>query len=346
MSLLVHSILLAFLWIGVSWQSVTPVAVEAEIWNISPQEAAPPPPPEPVTPQPAVEPKPSPPPVKKLIPKPVVEPKPVPTPKAAAEPKQPKIKTIDPDIALEKEKKRKQEQHDKELAEQLIKEKLAEEKAQKEAELERKKLAEEKAQKEADLERKKLAEEKAQKEAELERKKLAEEKVEKEAELERKKRAEEKAQKEAELERKKRAEEQRVKQEQLAAAKRAQRHEEDMKRLNSQLNTATSTGTTGNAEKSQGSKGDDGYGRRIAALIKSNTVLAPLHDISTNPPVTFEFQLLPDGSPREITLVKSSGIGAFDEAVKRAIEKTLFPPDPASGKVPSDKITIKHRPKD
>ena len=330
MSLLVHSILLAFLWIGVSWQSVTPVAVEAEIWNISPQEAAPPPPPEPVTPQPAVEPKPSPPPVKKLTPKPVVEPKPVPTPKAAAEPKQPKIKTIDPDIALEKEKKRKQEQHDKELAEQLIKEKLAEEKAQKEAELERKKLAEEKAQKEADLERKKLAEEKAQKEAELERKK----------------RAEEKAQKEAELERKKRAEEQRVKQEQLAAAKRAQRHEEDMKRLNSQLNTATSTGTTGNAEKSQGSKGDDGYGRRVAALIKSNTVLPPLHDISTNPPVIFEFQLLPDGSPREITLVKSSGIGAFDEAVKRAIEKTLFPPDPASGKVPSDRITIRHRPKD
>jgi colicin import membrane protein len=330
MSLLVHSILLAFLWIGVSWQSVTPVAVEAEIWNISPQEAAPPPPPEPVTPQPAVEPKPSPPPVKKLTPKPVVEPKPVPTPEAAAEPKQPKIKSIDPDIALEKEKKRKQEQHDKELAEQLIKEKLAEEKAQKEAELERKKLAEEKAQKEADLERKKLAEEKAQKEAELERKKLAEEK----------------AQKEAELERKKRAEEQRVKQEQLAAAKRAQRHEEDMKRLNSQLNTATSTGTTGNAEKSQGSKGDDGYGRRVAALIKSNTVLPPLHDISTNPPVIFEFQLLPDGSPREITLVKSSGIGAFDEAVKRAIEKTLFPPDPASGKVPSDRITIRHRPKD
>ena len=314
MSLLVHSILLAFLWIGVSWQSVTPVAVEAEIWNISPQEAAPPPPPEPVTPQPAVEPKPSPPPVKKLTPKPVVEPKPVPTPKAAAEPKQPKIKTIDPDIALEKEKRRKQEQQDKELAEQLSKEKLAEEKAQKEAELERKKLAEEKAQREADLERKKLAEEKAHREAELERKK--------------------------------RAEEQRIKQEQLAAAKRAQRFDEELKRLNNQANTAASTGTTGNAEKSQGSKGDDGYGRRVAALIKSNTVLPALHDISTNPPVIFEFQLLPDGSPREITLVKSSGIGAFDEAVKRAIEKTLFPPDPASGKVPSDRITIRHRPKD
>ena len=330
MSLLVHSILLAFLWIGVSWQSVTPVAVEAEIWNISPQEAAPPPPPEPVTPQPVVEPKPAPPPVKKLTPKPVVEPKPVPTPKAAAEPKQPKIKTIDPDIALEKEKRRKQEQQDKELAEQLSKEKLAEEKAQKEAELERKKLAEEKAQKEADLERKKLAEEKAQKEAELERKKLAEEK----------------AHREAELERKKRAEEQRIKQEQLAAAKRAQRFDEELKRLNNQANTAASTGTTGNAEKSQGSKGDDGYGRRVAALIKSNTVLPALHDISTNPPVIFEFQLLPDGSPREITMVKSSGIGAFDEAVKRAIEKTLFPPDPASGKVPSDRITIRHRPKD
>ena len=109
---------------------------------------------------------------------------------------------------------------------------------------------------------------------------------------------------------------------------------------------AISTRTTGDAEKSQGSKSEDGYGRRVAALIKSNTVLPPLHDISTNPPVIFEFQLLPDGSPREITLVKSSGIGAFDEAVKRAIEKTLFPPDPASGKVPSDRITIRHRPKD
>ena len=272
-----------------SWQSVTPLAVQAEIWNISPQEAAPPPPPEPPTPQPAVEPKPVRPPTETLTPKPVVEPKLVPTPKTVAEPKQPKIKAIDPDIALEKEKRRKQEQHDKELAE-------------------------EKAQKEADLERKKLAEEKAHREAELERKK--------------------------------RAEEQRIKQEQLAAAKRAQRFDEELKRLNNQANTAASTGTTGNAEKSQGSKGDDGYGRRVAALIKSNTVLPALHDISTNPPVIFEFQLLPDGSPREITLVKSSGIGAFDEAVKRAIEKTLFPPDPASGKVPSDRITIRHRPKD
>ena len=111
-------------------------------------------------------------------------------------------------------------------------------------------------------------------------------------------------------------------------------------------NGAKSTGTTGNAEILQGSKSDDGYGRRVAALIKSNTVLPPLYDISNNPPVIFDFQLLPDGSPREITMVKSSGIGAFDEAVRSAIEKTLFPPDPTSGKVPSDRVVIRHRPKD
>ena len=37
----VHALLLAFLWIGISWQNNTPIAVEAEIWDVTTQTAAP-----------------------------------------------------------------------------------------------------------------------------------------------------------------------------------------------------------------------------------------------------------------------------------------------------------------
>lgn len=113
LALLVHLALLAFLWIGVSWQSLTPTTIEAEIWDPTSRDAAPPPP----EPEPVPEP-----------PKPVPETSP-PLPKVAPEP--PKVRQSDPDIALEQEKKRKRE-----------KEKLSEEKQQRE-EQEKKRLAEE-----------------------------------------------------------------------------------------------------------------------------------------------------------------------------------------------------------
>ena len=134
LALLVHLALLAFLWIGVSWQSLTPTTVEAEIWDPRSRDAAPPPP------EPVPEP-----------PKPAPEPKP-PAPEVAPEP--PKAKLADPDIALEQEKKRKQEKEREKLAE----EKLAEEK-QKREEQEKKQLEEEQALKD----KKKLEEEQKRK---------------------------------------------------------------------------------------------------------------------------------------------------------------------------------------
>ena len=134
LALLVHLALLAFLWVGVSWQSLTPTTVEAEIWDIKSRDAAPPPP----EPEPVPEP-----------PKPVPETKP-PVPEVAPEP--PKAKLADPDIALEQDKKRKLEKE---------KEKLAEEKQNRE-EQEKKQIAEEqKRQKEeqAQKDKKKLDEE-------------------------------------------------------------------------------------------------------------------------------------------------------------------------------------------
>ena len=298
---LVHFLLLVFLWFGVSWQSDTPTEVEAEIWSPVTREAAPPPPP-PVA-KPIQEP-----------PKPVAAVTPPTPPAPVVQPEPAQQKLTEPDIALEKEKKRKQEKED---AERLKKEKLAEKKAL-EDEQKRKKIAD--------------AEEKQNEKK-------------KQAELEKTKRAEDKKQKEeaAAEEKKKLAEEQQRKQEEAAASEqRARKRREEIQRLNQMAGD----GGAGDAEKSQGPRGDNSYARKVAGLIKSHTIL-PQNDIAGNPAVEFLIELQPDGGLRsEPKMTKSSGIAAFDQAVKRAIEKsTPFPPDPSTGKVPAS-INITHRLKD
>ena len=88
------------------------------------------------------------------------------------------------------------------------------------------------------------------------------------------------------------------------------------------------------------------FARKIAGLIKSHTML-PQNDIAGNPSVEFLIELQPDGGlRREPKMTKSSGVAAFDQAVKRAIEKSVpFPQDPSTGKVPQS-INITHRLKD
>ncbi|OWW22464.1 cell envelope integrity protein TolA [Noviherbaspirillum denitrificans] len=133
---LVHAALFVFLWIGIAWQSQTPVTIEAEVWDPVPREAAPLPEPPRVK-----EPEPEPKPVVKEAPKPKVEEPPV----------------VKPDIALEKEKKRKEEEKKKRLEEERVakeKKRLEEEKLAKLKEEESKKRLEkekaDKAKKEAD----------------------------------------------------------------------------------------------------------------------------------------------------------------------------------------------------
>jgi colicin import membrane protein len=160
----VHARLLAFLWIGISWQNNTPNAVEAEIWDVTTQTAAPPPAP---APEPEPEPEPETPPPqpapKAVEPPPVVE---KPQPKA-------------PDIALERAKKRKEE----------LKRKQAEE--ERERELEQKRAEEKKAKalaekKERELEEKKAKADAEKKEAEKKKKEDAEKKKKEEAEKKKK----------------------------------------------------------------------------------------------------------------------------------------------------------------
>lgn len=148
----VHAVLLGFLWFGISWQSTEPVAVQAEVWDMSVQSAAAPELPPPPAPEPEPQPEPAPPPPRAVEAPPVERPAPTP-----------------PDINLQREKERKEqekrelaEKREQERKEEQRKQELAEKKKKEDAEREKKELAK----KEADEKKKaeKLAAEKAAKE--------------------------------------------------------------------------------------------------------------------------------------------------------------------------------------
>lgn len=132
----VHAVLLGFLWFGISWQSNEPVAVEAEVWDMSVQTAAAPELPPPPPPEPEPEPEPAPPP-RPVEPPPVERPAPV-----------------EPDIKLQREKERK-EKEQRELAEKKERERKEEER--------QRELAEQKKKRdEAERKKKELAEKEAE----------------------------------------------------------------------------------------------------------------------------------------------------------------------------------------
>ncbi|SDC89692.1 Cell division and transport-associated protein TolA [Massilia sp. PDC64] len=279
----VHALLLAFLWIGVSWQNNAPVAVEAEIWDVTTQTAAPPP-----APAPAPEPEPEP-----ETPPPRPAPKAVEPPPVVEKP-QPKA----PDIALEREKKRKEELKRKQIEEE------------RERELAEQKRAEEKK-------AKALAE---KKERELEEKKAKADAEKKEAEKKKKEEAEKKKKEEADK-KKKAAEEQKK----LEAAR-----AEEMRRITGAAGNPTSTGT---AEKSTAPRIDKGYTAAITAKVKGNTSYAGSLDEPGNPTATFRVEQLPTGEIISVRKIKSSGVPAFDDAVEKGITKSSPLPKKKDGTV-------------
>lgn len=121
--------------------------------------------------------------------------------------------------------------------------------------------------------------------------------------------------------------------------------EEEMRRISGVIGNGNAN-SSGSAPKSTGSRVDAGYLQKVGAKIKSNTVFNTPDDLAGNPMVEYAVDLLPDGSLRGVPRkLRSSGVPGFDEAVRRAIEKsTPFPPD-KSGTVPSS-IIVSHKPKD
>lgn len=176
----VHAVLLGFLWFGISWQTSEPVAVQAEVWDMSVQTAAAPelPPPPAPEPEPQPEPEPAPPPPR------VVEPPPVERPAPAQ-----------PDIKLQREKELKElkERKERELAEKRERERKEELRKEEER---KKELAEQKKRDEAEREKKELAKKEAEKK-EAEKKEAEKKKAEK---LAADKAAKEKAEKAAKAE--------------------------------------------------------------------------------------------------------------------------------------------------
>ena len=290
-----HAALLAFLWIGVSWQNTEPVSVEAEVWDMKTQDAAPPPPP-PVmdtAPPPTPEPLPAP----KVIPPPPVEVKVAPKP---------------PDIALEREKQRKlqreEERKERELAERAEEKRqdLADKKAREKTD----KLAAEKKKKEqdaADKQAEKLAEKRAE---ELADKKDAEKKL-----LADKKKAADK------LAKAKAAAEDKVMKDIRDA---------DMRRITGQ---ASGNGTSGTAPKSTAPRLDASYQAAIAGKVKRSTNFAGDTSVPGNPRAEFVVEQLPTGEIISVRKTKSSGVPAFDAAVERGINAASPLPKKKDGTV-------------
>lgn len=120
-------------------------------------------------------------------------------------------------------------------------------------------------------------------------------------------------------------------------------HDEDIKRM---TGDATKLDTNGTAARSQGSQKNAAWISRVSAKIKSNIVgvTIPASD-DNNTPAEFVVGLLPDGTVAGIRKTKSSGIPAFDDAVRRAIDASQPYPADSSGRVPSSFIST-NKPKD
>ncbi|TWO69070.1 cell envelope integrity protein TolA [Caenimonas sedimenti] len=183
----------------------------------------------------------------------------------------------------------------------------------------------------------------------------AAERREEELERERDKRRKLEAQKKQEekqeaLERKKEqqarlAAEKRKKEEELArkqeqdSKKLAQQREENLRRMQGMAGTG-STAATGSAAQSSGPSAS--WGGRVQARVRPNIVFTD--DVSGNPKADVEVRLAPDGTIVGKTLVKSSGVKAWDEAVLRALDKTETLPRDVDGRVPTS-VVIGFRPK-
>jgi colicin import membrane protein len=144
---------------------------------------------------------------------------------------------------------------------------------------------------------------------------------------------------------------QKEKQAELDKRKEALKAQEEAKKLEAQrqaniqratgLANATGAATaTGSAQQSSGPSAS--YGGRIQARVRPNIVYPD--DIATNPAAEVEVRAAPDGTIIGRTLLKSSGVKSWDDAVLKAIDKTEVLPRDVDGRVPSV-IVITFRPK-
>ena len=317
-ALLAHVVLIAALTWGVHWKrDAEDDAVEAEIWSTTVQQAAPrlsqPPAPTPVP----VTPPPPPPPAPAPVPRPAPPPPPPPPPAPAVRAPEPAPRA--PDIALEREKKAKeQKERELEQAKQEKKIEAAKKAAQEKKELEAKQRAEEEAQDRKEAQQKALADARKKKEAEQKQAdaKQAQAEAAKKKEADAKQAQAEAAKKNAAAEASKQA-----------AADRAA----TLKRMQGMAGASGSETATGNALKSSGPSGS--YGAKVAAAVRPNIVFPDADLVNGNPKAEFEVTLAPDGTIVGVKLVKSSGLPNWDQAAERGLRKTDKLPRDNDGRI-------------
>lgn len=317
MALGAHALLLLALVLNLDWKTENQGPMQIELWangNIPTaapaQSTKPEVKPEPTPPKPEPEPEP-------VKPPPPPEPPPPPAPPAVAE--TPKNE-IDPEIALENERKKKAEKEriEKELAEKKAKEDDRREKER----VKREKDAAEKKERERLEQIERVEKEKKEKEKEEKEKKAVAEKKEKEK-------------KEKEEKEKKLAEEKKAKEAKEAAAKKAAADQAFKDAMRGDVMGAAGI-PGGTADRNQAGGGNySGYGAKIRACVQPGVSFPTPPQSGSNPTVQYRVQLKSDGTVSGVKLLKTSGNSNFDQAVERGISRCTPFPKPDSGSYPS-----------
>ena len=341
LALLVHVLLISALTWGVNWKRTDDAAsFEAEVWSGIPQSAAPrqiqAPPPQP----PAPAPEPAPP-----VPS-VPAPPPAPAPPVA---KAPEIKETPPvpdvDIALEREKKRKllQQQKDAEVlkAQRLQEKREAELQARQTREQDRKKEKEQQAREELAERKTREVAEKAEAKKQEARQLANEKQKDAAAAAEKQKQAAATAAANAEKQKEAAASAAVAKQKAAAAAgAEKDRQTAIQKRIMDMAGAGGGSGPAG-AGAGKASGPSAGYAGKVRAKVLPNVVFND--DIAGNPKAEVEVTTTLDGTIMSQRLLKSSGNKAWDDAVIKAIVRTGSLPRDDDGRVPTPMI-IEFRP--
>ncbi|TDN51399.1 TolA protein [Azoarcus indigens] len=86
----------------------------------------------------------------------------------------------------------------------------------------------------------------------------------------------------------------------------------------------------------------DAYQNAIRTKVRGNLLRPP--GLSGNPEAVFEVDQLPSGEVLNVTLKRSSGIPALDEAIERAIRRSSPLPLPESRELFQRTLELKFRP--
>lgn len=317
MALGAHALLLLALVLNLDWKTENQGPMQIELWangNIPTaapaQSTKPEVKPEPTPPKPEPEPEP-------VKPPPPPEPPPPPAPPAVAE--TPKNE-IDPEIALENERKKKAEKE--RIEKELVEKKAKEEERREKERVKREKDAAEKKERERLEQIERVEKEKKEKEKEEKEKKAVAEKKEKEK-------------KEKEEKEKKLAEEKKAKEAKEAAAKKAAADQAFKDAMRGDVMGAAGI-PGGTADRNQAGGGNySGYGAKIRACVQPGVSFPTPPQSGSNPTVQYRVQLKSDGTVAGVKLLKTSGNPNFDQAVERGISRCTPFPKPDSGSYPS-----------